>query len=658
MKKYLLATAAMAITLPAFVHAQGADSLEELSEISFEDLGDIITSVSKKPEPAFEASAAIYVISQSDIEQSGATSIPEILRMVPGLQVSQVDSSNWAITSRGFNDGFGNKLLVLIDGRSVYTPLFSGVYWDTQDTLLQDIERIEVIRGPGATLWGANAVNGVINIITKEAKDTQGVLVSAGYGNEERGFIEGRYGGNVDEKTFYRSYAKFFNRDESVLLGDNGGGGNDWHMTRGGFRIDHEQSSKSNFTFQGDIYDGNIDLDLVLPTLDAPFNEFIADTLDVSGGNLLGRWNYQQSEAVNHSLQVYYDYTQRNYTVFNASINTFDIDYQSTWNASDRNEIIWGTGYRLVWDDLDGTNLLDYDPGKRTTHLFNAFVQDKYAIVPEKLYLTVGSKFEHNDFTGFEIQPTIRGTWTPTNDQTVWAAVSRAVRTPNRSEDDISFVVLNLEPGFIRTFGSRDVVSETLIAYELGYRIKATPNLLFDATVFFNDYDDLRTQEANFDLTAPPDPAFALVGDNGATAESYGLEVSSTWDVLDNWQLKAAYSYLDLAISLKDGHADGVIERDEGKSPEHQFNIRSQLYLPHNVELSNSLYYVDKLETIGVPSYIRFDTRIAWKPITGLELSLVGQNLFDGEHSEFSGPFQGAANEIERSIFARVTWRY
>lgn len=430
-------------------------------------------------------------------------------------------------------------------------------------------------------------------------------------------------------------------------------------MARGGFRVDYEQSSLNDFTLQGDIYDGNIDLNLLLPVLTPPFVDPNADeVLDVTGGNVLGRWNYKESEDISHSLQAYYDRTQRYYVVFDQTINTFDIDYQSTRNVDDRNELIWGAGYRLIWDDLEGSILLDYDPGKRTTHLYSAFIQDKYTILPDKLYLTIGSKFEHNSFTGFEVQPNIRGAWTLTDNQTLWASISSAVRTPSRSEDDISLVVANLFPGFVRAFGNRDIVSEELLAYEIGYRIRPKQNLLFDITAFFNDYDKIRTQGFDPDLTTPPDPALGLLGGNDATAESYGLEVSATWDVVDNWQLNAGYSYLHLDIKLDDGVIDPVIILDDGKSPKHQFNIRSQLYLPHNIELSNSLYYVDNLSSINIPSYVRFDSKILWSPKPGLELSMVGQNLLDNRHQEFAEPLHGALNEIERSVFARVTWRH
>lgn len=646
-----------ALALPHLSYAQSDSNLDDLLELDFKNLSEVVTSVSKKPESSFQAAAAIQVITQEDIKFSGVRNLAEALRMVPGIQVSRSDSSNWAITSRGFNDGFGNKLLVLIDGRSIYTPLFSGVYWDMQDTLLQDIERIEVIRGPGATLWGANAVNGIINIITKKASDTQGTIISTGYGNEEKGFLEGRYGGNIDNKTFHRTYLKLFNKDETKTIAGNDGG-NDWSGARGGFRIDHEQSKEHSFTFQGDVYDQDVNLNLNLPTNTSPFINPISDTVEQFGTNLLAKWNYKASDNINHTLQVYYDHAQYYYALLKHDISTFDIDFQSTWNLNKQNEIVWGTGYRYISDHLRGTDLISYVPEKRNVDLYSAFIQNKFTIIPETLSLTFGSKFEHNDFTGFEIQPSIRSTWTPSPNHTVWAAISRAVRTPNRSEDDVSVVVSNLNPGFIRWVGNRQFESEDVLAYEIGYRIKPKRNLLIDTTIFYNEYDDLRTNELDFSANIPADTALGLPFHNGAEGTTYGIEIASTWNVRDNWEIKAAYSYLNVDIQLKDFSTDSLALEDEGKAPKNQFNIRSNIYLPHNVELSNSLYYVDNLSSIGIPSFIQFDSRVSWEPVEGLELSLVGLNLFDDRHQEFTAPLHGEANEIDRSIYGQITWRY
>lgn len=627
--------------------AQG--SLDDLSELSFESLGEIVTSVSKKPEPAFQAPAAIYVITQEDIRQSGMTAIPELLRMVPGLQVSRGDSYGWTVTSRGFTDsGFGNKLLVLMDGRSLYTPLFSGMYWDTQDTILDDIDRIEIIRGPGATLWGANAVNGVINIITKSSKETQNTLVSFGAGNEEKGFAETRYGGAINENLHYRIYGKRFNRSaQNTVSGVDAD--NSWYSNRAGFRVDYDKSPDDNFTIQGDLYDGRIDLELA----DLPTGILVNDSLRIAGYNTIGRWNHTHEDGAKTMVQAYFDRTERHYSLLKQDINTLDLEYQYAKKINAKNDLIVGAGYRLITDDLRGNNIISYDPTSRSRDLLSAFIQDKYTIKPDKLYLTVGSKFEHNDFTGFEIQPNARITWLPTSNQTVWAAVSRAVRTPNRSEDDINIAVA---PGFVNWVGNRDFESEILVAHELGYKVRVTPKLTLDTAAFYNDYDKLRTNEVG--SNPPAGSVLALPFDNKAKAESYGFEVSGSWDVLDYWNLKAAYSFLTIDVHKIDGSTSSSVEQDEGKSPRNQFNLRSQLYLPRNIELSNSLYFVEDIKATNISSYVRFDTRVAWEPTPGLELSLAGFNLLDDKHQEAGAPLHGVANEISRSVYGKVTLRF
>lgn len=631
--------------------ANGQGNLNDLDQLSFEDLGKVVTSVSKRKEESFEAPAAIYVITQEDIRHSGATAIPEVLRMVPGLHVTRSDSTGWSVTSRGFNsDGFANKLLVLIDGRSVYTPLFSGVYWDVQDTLLEDISRIEIIRGPGATIWGANAVNGVINIITKNAKYTQSKLLSAGGGNEEHFMASGRYGGRINDNLYYRAYVKQNNRGASkTLSGDDGS--NSWHMERAGFRTDWEKSTFDHITIQGDVYHGKEDL--LLSAL--PNGEIRDDSLKVTGGNVLGQWTHSFSDDTNSELKLYYDHAARDYSVLNQQVNTLDVDYNLSTKALERHLFVGGLGYRMVWDDLDGTDILSYKvSNQRTTHLFTGFIQDTFSLVPERLNVTLGSKFEHNDFTGFEIQPSIRAAWTPNDSNTLWASVSRAVRTPSRSDDDISLAVRNLGPGFLRWLGSRDFKSEELIAYEVGYRVQPNQKILVDATAFYNDYDKLRT----FEATSQPIPADTFIGvetDNMAKGNSQGFEIAGTFDVTDRWKVKASYSFLNITI---EDAVDPNAELDEGNSPKNQFNLVSQLDLPYSIEVSNSLYYVDNISSANIENYVRFDTRIAWEPKPGLELSLVGQNLFDDRHQESAAPLHGAANEIERSFYGLATIRF
>lgn len=631
--------------------------------LSFEELLNLeVTSVSKQSEKAFSAPAAVFVLTQNDIQQLGASTIPEALRSIPGLQVARSDASNWSISSRGFNDGFANKLLVLIDGRSVYTPLFSGVYWDIQDTILEDIERIEVIRGPGAALWGANAVNGVINIITKNAADTQSKLITVTSGNEENIILQGRKGVRLGDSFYYRSFLKHSHKDQTTTVNDTMAG-DSWHTTRGGFRADWQYSDKEYLTFQGDVYSGKRNLELSLPIVVSPFTEFSDDSLEVQGGNILVRWDKQISDISNIKLQAYYDRADRDYSVFRQEINTFDIDFQHEINTHINNNLIWGAGYRTIFDDLEGSVWLDYRTNERTTNLYSAFIQDKINLVPTKLNLTIGSKFEFNDYTGFEIQPNMRVAWTPNSQQTIWGAISRAVRTPSRSEDDISLIVASLDPGFIRWEGSRASQAEELIAYELGYRTQPTTKMSLDIAAFYNDYDTLRTFEASspfIDSSTIFDPHLVvpLVVNNNATAETYGIELAAEWEVSSKWRLSGSYTFLQMDVHVDPTSTDTIAELDEGRSPQNQFNIHSNYILPHDLELSNSLYYVDSLSNLSIPSYFRFDSQLRWRPTNTTTISVVGQNLFDDRHQEFSGPLHGIASEIGRNIYAKVSLEF
>lgn len=640
------------VLIGASMASANDDGLDKLSNLSLSDLKNVVTSVSKRPEDAFTAPAAIYVITQEDIKNSGLRTIPEILRMAPGLQVTQGDAGYWSITSRGFNaDGFGNKLLVLMDGRSVYTPVYSGVYWDVQDTFIDDIARIEIIRGPGATLWGANAVNGVINIITKSAKDTQNNVVNVGMGKESKDFIEARHGGMAKDNLFYRVYGKRLDYDSSKTT-NGANGGNEGNNNRTGFRADWGNAEANEFTVQGDAYYNDENINLYVPG-----GSFLRlDKYISSGENLITRWNHKHDNSAKSSLQVYFDNAVSGYDAVHQDNYTFDIDYQYSINIGNKHNLITGLGYRYIIDDIKGSELLSYTSRTRGRSLYSTFVQDTYKIIPEKLHITIGSKFEHNAFTGFEFEPSSRLAWYPNQKNTVWAAISRAVRTPNRAEDDVSLVV-SPGPGYARWFGNRDFKSEEVIAYELGHRIKLTNNLSFDSTAFINQFSKLRTNEVSF-ANLPADTSVGLPFDNKAKAISKGFELASNLSVTDNWKLKGSYTFLTMHIEPTDGSTDTTVAGQSGMSPKHQFGIQSQLYLPHSVELTNSLYYVDELPNLGISSYYRFDSRIMWTPKPGLELSLVGQNLLDDRHQEFSAPINGTTNEIERNVYGKVTVRF
>ncbi len=621
-----------------------------------------VTSPTKHEGKLSETPAAIEVITQEDIRRSGVTSIPEALRMAPGLEVAKVDAHTWAISSRGFNDVFANKLLVLQDGRSVYTPLFSGVFWDVQDTLLEDIDRIEVIRGPGAALWGANAVNGVINIITKKASDTQGLLIAGGAGTEERGFGGFRYGGKAGENLYFRLYGKYFDRDDSVFA--NGASAADaWHMGREGFRMDWVASAENLVTLQGDFYSGTANqiFTNATPSPTPPFIEAVRDQIELTGGNVLGRWSHNFSADSEAKLQLYYDRTSRDTAIFKETRDTFDLDSQHRFPLGDRNDVSWGAGYRLAADRVGSSFTIALNPDHRTTQLLSTFVQDEITLVRDRLRLTLGSKFEHNDFTGFEIQPSGRLSWIPTERQTVWASVSRAVRTPSRAEDDIRLVQLTPNPVVFGSIqGSRSFESEKLTAYELGYRLRPHSRVSLDLALFYNAYDDLRSIEPGGIVPGPPGlgtvPATLA---NKLHGETYGAEFAPSWQATDWWRLQAAYTYLQMQLHRDPGSGDTTSESNERRSPRHQFSLRSVMDLPYRVQFDWGVRYVDSLPAINVASYVTMDARLGWRPTQNLELSLVGQNLLANRHAEFRpSSITTQATEVERSVYGRITLRF
>jgi iron complex outermembrane receptor protein len=608
-----------------------------MKKLSLDELMDIdVTSVSKRSEKLSETASAIQVITQEDMRRSGASSIPEALRLASNLEVAQVDSHQWAISARGFNSTSANKLQVLIDGRTVYTPLFSGVFWDVQDTLLEDVDRIEVISGPGATLWGANAVNGVVNIITKSAKDTQGLLVLGGGGTELRGFGGARYGGTLSSNLHYRVYGKYFDRDSTVLPSGRDAT-DDWHMGQGGFRLDWDGSEANLLTLQGDIYDGRI------AQLGAN------DDSVVSGGNVIGRWSHTFSEESDFKLQLYYDRTHRNIPgTFSEDLDTYDLDFDHRFPLGERNAIVWGLGYRRMDDDVGNSPVLAFLPRRLSRELFSGFVQDEIALVKDRLHLTVGTKIEHNDYTGFEFQPSGRLAWLITPRQTAWTAVSRAVRTPSRIDNDL-FAPAN--PPFTLVQGGDDFVSEELLAYELGYRIQPHRRLSLSLAAYYNDYDNLRSVEK----VNPPAP-FPVVIANGQEGESYGAELTAEYHVTDWWRLRVGYTELRIHVRPKSGSTDTSKGSGESHDPNHQVGLRSSWDLPWHLECGVGFRYVSQIANQRVPAYQELDARLAWRPTPKLEFSIIGQNLLHDHHPEFGA--LTSRHEIERGVYGKVTWRF
>jgi iron complex outermembrane receptor protein len=610
------------------VGAKGADSVPspsavDLSRLSLEELSNIdVTSVSKRSEPLAGAAAAVYVITREEIRRSGATSLPEALRLAPNLQVARVDSSQYAISARGFNSTTANKLLVMIDGRTVYTPLYSGVFWDVQDVMLEDIERIEVISGPGGTLWGSNAVNGVINVITRSAKDTQGSLVSLGAGNEERA-AAARHGDKLGEDGSYRIYAKAFSRDDTQLV--NGTSAQDsWDKRQAGFRFDRARSGDA-LTVQGDAYDGSIE------------QRLNADNT-ISGGNLLGRWNRQLGEG-SLQVQVYFDHTRRVYPgTFRETLNTSDLEAQHDFRWGADHEIVLGGGYRSSRDDVQNTPLLAFLPAQKTLSLANVFAQDTIAL-SERLHLTLGGKFERNNYTGLEVQPNARLALNLPSQGLIWSAVSRAVRTPSRIDRD--FFIPGSAPFVIA--GGPDFVSEKLVAYEAGYRLQASPVVSFSISTFYNVYDDLRTIEPT---------GGALVLANKMEGETYGVEAWGGYKLNEQWRVTLGYSALRKMLRLKPGSGDTTSLAAAGTDPSYQLFARSAMNLAHNVDLDLALRAINGLPSQGVPQYTAFDAHVGWLVSRGVEVSLTGNNLFDSRHREFGTTATGS--EIERSAFVKL----
>ena len=644
----------------------------DLGNLSLEELTRMeVTSVSKKAEPLNHAPAAIYVITGEEIRRAGVTTIPDALRLAPGVQVAQIDAHNWAISARGFNDLFANKLLVLVDGRSVYTPLFAGVYWDVQDLMLEDVDKIEVIRGPGATLWGANAVNGVINITTKSSQATQGLLVMGGYGTEERGFGAIRYGGKLGDYGTYRLYAKYFNRDDSET--SSGREANDsWEALRSGFRTDWEPTAQNLFTVQGDVYQNRErqTYNTLIPV--SPFSRADEDLLKVSGGNVLGRWTHFFSADSDVRLQAYYDRTSRKNSFFKEDRNTADVELQYRVPLFEWHDVVAGAGYRYSESlNLKSNFTISYHPSERETHIVNTFVQDRMTLVEDRLFFTVGSKFEHNDYTHWEIQPSGRILWTPKDNHAVWASVSRAVRTPARSDNDLRLATSVFPPfapenplpfpGVVTIDGDDDFRSEVLLAYETGYRVQPGDCVSVDIALFYHDYERLTSFEPGPIDTSnlPGYIRYPFIFSNDLEGETYGGELGVDWHATDWWLFRASYSYIQMQLHRREGSLDTVSENDEGRTPHNQAVLRSLTDLPHNLQLDVTGRYVDSLPAQSIDSYIGLDVRIGWRPFKNIDFSIVGQNLLDHRHAEFNpSVVREQATEIQRSVYGKVTWTY
>ncbi|WP_062263960.1 TonB-dependent receptor plug domain-containing protein [Endozoicomonas arenosclerae] len=665
-------------------------SLEELISMEIPD----VTSVSRKKQRLMDSAAAIYVITNEDLRRTGVTSIPEALRMVPGMQVAKLNANTWSISTRGFNYIFANKLLVLIDGRTVYSPLFSGVNWDVQDTMMEDIDRIEVIRGPGAALWGANAVNGVINIITKKAADTQGNLLTAGGGTEEKAFGAFRHGGEFGETGFYRVYVKAFERDGQVNA-EGKDTADDWKMRRAGFKSEWKVSSDSEMTVQGELYEGTTRpplrlLDKSQPTIPQLANGFIVNGLsrDQRGGNLGAYWKRTLSETHDYSLRAIYD----NYQNFDYRIaekrDTIDLEFQHYSQLWGRHDLVWGLGYRATWYEVKNTPFMYLLEGKdsKQTELFSAFIQDDITLNDQWTF-TLSSRFEHNSFTGYEVQPNARLTWRPSENRTFWAALSRAVKTPSISEtalqtDGITIETPSTVSYIIPIMGNPDLKSEKLTALELGYREQFGNNFRLDITAFYNQYEDIiayvdtnMCPNGSNAITIPsatgsslylcPYPNVVQLPAtliNGLNTKTYGLEVVADWQAKDWWKLQFTYSWLQVDAWPNQAKTDFLNTNErivEDLSAPHTANIRSTMNLPNQWYFDFWVRYSDNLKNANIGANTSLDIRLAKKYGDNLEFSLVGQNLFRDHHREFYETLSGMApTEIQESWYAQIRWQF
>ncbi|MEO8770313.1 MAG: response regulator [Ferruginibacter sp.] len=627
-----------AIPQKIFAQKTTLPPVSKLKKLSVEQLMNIeVTSVSKTPQKLAEVASAIQVLTGDDIKRSPTTLMPEVLRLAPNLQVTRAGAHDWAVTARGFNgapisnSSLADKLLVTIDGRAVYNPLFGGVYWDVQGVMKDDIDRIEVVSGPGGTLWGANAVNGVINVISKNAKETQGFTASAAYGTFLKDGFTLRYGSHIDSTFYFRIFGNRFDFNSSNYK--NGLSADDkWNMTKGGFRMDYTPKGKSSFTLQGDLYTGNED---------------VGDSTQINGQNLLGRWKYNISQNAGLTFQAYFDRTWRNAKPDHLTdeVKTLDFDLQYNFRIARFNRILLGIGYRNLSDSTN-SGISRFTPAFRTLQLLSGFLQDQITLIPKRLELTIGSKFLHNDYTHFEWQPSARLAWTVTEKNTLWTAVSRAVRVPSRFDRDLTSIQdLDYPP----------VTSERVIAYELGYRTRPAENVSISVATFYNNYDDLRSIDSTTFINR------RVLGNN-LKANSWGLEFSANYIATKWWRLRGGFTYMNKKFTYLTTRTIPDDDKFEAIDPKFTATLQSIMDLPKNFEFDIVARYVSKLEGSAsrvipdIPAYFSLDARINWT-YKNISLGLSAQNLTDDSHPEFGSP-RIEPRELPRSIHAKIGFHF
>jgi iron complex outermembrane recepter protein len=640
-------------------------SANPVKELTLEQLGNVeVTSVSKAPEQVRKTAAAIYVITQEEIRRSGVTELPDALRLAPGVEVARIDSNKWSIGIRGFGSRLSRDVLVLIDGRTVYSTLLAGTYWEVQNVLLEDVDRIEIIRGPGGTIWGPNAVNGVINIITKSSKDTHGAYVSAGGGDLEQGFFNARYGGGDNKHLNYRVYAMGFDRGPEFH--PDGRDFDRWRAAQGGFRADWA-NQRDTVTFQGDVFDEGAGESVTATSYTAPYSQIRVGTALLSGGNVLARWQRSLREGEDFQLQVSYDRANRHELNFIDNRDTYDVDFLDRFRLPARQRISWGVGARLSrGNDPQVVSGLVFLPTQRTDKLFTAFVQDEIQLIANRLTLSMGTKFLRTNFTGLQLQPSGRLLWTPTDKQTLWASFTHAVRTPSDAERNfyLSGYIGTMQglPFFARFNANPNFRSEQLNGYELGYRRLLGKKIYFDVATFYNHYSDLFSEDitgAPYVENDPPPTHYLLPAEfgNGLLGTTRGVELAPEWRPVSFWRLGATYSFLQMEIKKAPSSLDvGTAPNIEGSSPRHQATLESELDFAKRFHLDLIYRYVSALHALTVPAYSTGDTHFAWQFSEHFQLSVVGQNLLQPHHPEFE-PETGPLIGIKRNVYGQITWK-
>lgn len=637
-----------------------AGDAESLSDLSLQDLMAVeieVTSVARRGQSVKDAAAAIFVLSNADILRSGATTIPDLLRYVPGVNVGQINGHTSAVSVRGLSGRLSNKLLVMIDGRTVYTPLIAGTVWNKEDPPIEDIERIEVIRGPGGSVWGANAFNGIINIITKPAIETLGSYAKVRAGNEEKAAFEARHGFKVAEDSAVRFYSKFERRDASrntAGVGDE----DDWDAARVGARGDFALNHGQKLTLDSSFYSQKYSEISVVPVLSAPFIRIEEDRYRDKGGHALLRWAGGDGGPVNHSVQAYFSHDQ----TLDQRFTTADIEYEAQFKPFDGHLMQFGLGYRHSWDVTVPVAIGGFNPSKANYHRFSAFVQDAIGLFDDQVELTLGARLEHNAFSGFEVQPNIRARWSIDEKSTVWASAARAVRTPSRLDQDAVLDVRIIPtaplPTVLQFRGDPDFTSEELLAFDFGYRVQPLDSVSIDIAGFYYDYDNLRAQvpgAVELQLGAPiPHVIVPINLTNDLVAESYGGEVTAEWFVDRDWRISAGYSYIE---SNLDATLGGLNPQalDVFKAPKHQIFARTGFTLANDIDVDLGVRFASRLRPDRVGDYVAADARIAWRPADGVELSLSAQNLFHDDEPEFQAETPATPrSNVQTSVFGQL----